>query len=160
MSAELFTELITTATQRVLTEAEIAQLNETMGAAGGQHNFDALMGDRYVSAGPDHVTLELTVGPQHCQPFGITHGGVYASLGETAGSIGGFIVAGADISNPVVGTSNITDFIRASKVGTTIRTHAEVVHSGRTHQLWLINHEDAETGKLLARTNLRLAVLG
>ncbi|WP_018024137.1 PaaI family thioesterase [Corynebacterium ulceribovis] len=160
MSAEIFTELIRTATQRELTTAEIEQLNNGMAGPGAPENFDKLIGDRYLAAGPEGITVELTVGPEHCQPWGITHGGVYAALGETAGSIAAFIAAGADLSTPVVGTANNTDFIRSSKVGTTIHSTATLVHKGRTHHLWLINHVDADTGKPLARTNLRLAVLG
>ena len=46
------------------------------------------LGLRLDEAGPDRVVMSWTVGPQHLQPYGIVHGGVYCSVVESSASIG------------------------------------------------------------------------
>jgi uncharacterized protein (TIGR00369 family) len=86
----------------------------------------------------------------------VTNGGVYASLGESAGSFAGFIAAAG--KGNVMGVTNSTNFLRPSMPGDVIRSTAHPVHTGRTSQLWRIDHVNAGTGKLLATTELRTVV--
>lgn len=154
-----YQDLMAAAKERELTPEEIDLGNGFFHSAADQPiplGLEALMGVRYQSVGPKKVSLIMTADPRHLQPAGLVNGGVFAVLGETAGSIAGFIAAGAD--RPVVGANNSTDFFRPGKAGDTIISTAEPVHIGRTSQVWEIRHENGE-GKLLARTNLRLAVL-
>lgn len=154
-----YQDLMAVATERELTAEEIALGNGFFDSAAAQPiplGLEALMGVRYLSVGPRKVALVLEADARHLQPAGLINGGVFAVLGETAGSIAGFIAAGAD--RLVVGANNSTDFFRPGKSGDTVTSTAEPVHIGRTSQVWEIRHENGE-GKLLARTNLRLAVL-
>ena len=123
---------------------------------------DAL-GLTYPETTPDRVVMELTIGPQHLQPLGIPHGGVYCAVHEAAASIGAFTwlnqgVAEGGSIQPTVGTNNSTDFLRQAKVGDTITTTATPIHRGRTQQLWRVESVD-QNGKLIAQGQVRLANL-
>jgi len=121
-------------------------LSDTTGGLLGMLGLDV------TEAGPDRVVVQWTVGPQHHQPFGIVHGGVYCTAVETAGSIGGALWLGD--RGHVVGVSNQTDFLRAVREGTLTAT-AVPVHRGRSQQLWTVEITD-ETGRLVSRGQVRL----
>jgi 1,4-dihydroxy-2-naphthoyl-CoA hydrolase len=55
----------------------------------------------------------------------------------------------------VVGVSNHTNFLRASRSGT-LSIEATPIHRGRTQQLWLVEISN-EQGKAVARGEVRLA---
>ena len=121
-------------------------------SAGG---FLELLGISIDEAGPDRVVLSMDVGPEHLQPQGITHGGVHATLVESAASIGGHLWIGATArGSSVVGVANNTDFLRASTGGRLVAT-ANPIHRGRSQQLWLVEITDV-AGKLIARGQVRL----
>lgn len=133
---------------------QVAALNEQTVSA---DIVESLLGTRFVSISKDEVVLELEIADKHLQPWGVTNGGVYAILGETAGSIAGYIAAGG--KSNVMGTNNSTDFLRPSRKGDVIRTTARAEHLGRTMQLWRIEHVNKNTGKLCALTRLKTTVL-
>jgi 1,4-dihydroxy-2-naphthoyl-CoA hydrolase len=109
------------------------------------------MAVRMVEATSERVELALDVGPQHLQPFGLVHGGVYCGLVETACSLGASLaLQGA----AVMGIENQTSFLRAVKSGT-ISTVATPVHIGRTSQLWQAEVRD-EAGRLVASGRVRI----
>ncbi len=115
--------------------------------------FDKLLGTEYVEVGPDRVRATLTVRPDLHQPYGILHGGVLCSVVESAASMGaGTWFAGR---GGVVGVSNHTNFLRASRSGT-LTIEATPIHRGRTQQLWLVEVTNDE-GKAVARGEVRLA---
>jgi len=91
------------------------------------------------------------------QPYGIVHGGVYCSMVETLASHAAARVAFAD-GNIVVGVSNSTDFLRATREGT-LEGLAEPVHLGRTQHLWQVRIWRQEDDKTVARGQVRLQVL-
>lgn len=150
-------KLLATAARRVLTDEEIAELNDIGEGDIEAAGLDALLGTSYIAVGPTMIVMRMEIGPQHLQPWGVANGGVYASIGESCGSIAGFIAAGAD--RPVVGVNNSTDFYRSAVDGDVLVSTASPVHLGRTTQVWEIRHVREADGKLLSRTNLRLAVL-
>lgn len=152
----IYLGMVKKATQAPLSAEDLETFNTVLADVGGG-GFDDLLGTVFAHIGPERVQLELKVGPSHLQPFGLANGGVYCSLGETAGSIAGFIAGGAKV--PVVGVNNNTDFYRSAKVGDVIVSTATPVHLGRTMQVWQIEHVRKSDEKTLARTNLRLAVL-
>ena len=117
--------------------------------AGG---FADLLGLRFDEVGPDRVVISWDVTPSLHQPYGIVHGGVHASVVETAASIAGAAWLGD--RGQVVGVNNSTDFLRAVREGT-LRAVAEPVHRGRLQQLWLVEIRD-ETDRLVARGQVRL----
>lgn len=110
------------------------------------------MGMRVLVLRPDEVVLQWTVGPEHLQPFGLVHGGVYCGAVETAGSIGALAAAGAGFA--VVGVENQTSFLRAVGSGT-LSARAVPVHVGRQFQLWEAKVTDEE-GRIVAAGRLRV----
>jgi uncharacterized protein (TIGR00369 family) len=113
------------------------------------------MGLRLVTATPDRVVVELDVGPQHLQPFGLVHGGVHAGLVETVCSIGAQLAAPA--GTHIVGVENHTSFLRPVKAGL-LRTTGTPLHKGRRAQLWQAEIHDAQ-GRLVATGRLRVFAL-
>lgn len=116
-------------------------------------HFDQLIGLTYDEVTKDGVTASFTVTPQLHQPYGILHGGVLCSVVESVGSISG----AAWWDGPVVGTSNHTNFIKATRGGT-LTARSTPIHRGRTQQLWDIEITD-EQQRLIAKGQLRLANL-
>jgi 1,4-dihydroxy-2-naphthoyl-CoA hydrolase len=111
-----------------------------------------LLGMHFVEATPDVVRLSWEVNPDHFQPYGIVHGGVYCAAVETAASIGASLWFGE--RGQVVGVSNQTDFLRAVREGTLTAT-ASPIHRGRSQQLWMVEIVD-EQSRLVARGQVRL----
>lgn len=91
------------------------------------------------------------------QPYGIVHGGVYCTIVETLASHAAALRAMED-GNVVVGVSNATDFIRATREGV-LEAVAEPVHVGRTQHLWQVRIQREDDGKVVARGQVRLQVL-
>ena len=106
--------------------------------------------DAYTGA---EVTGHIDAGPDHHTPWGMVHGGVYASAIESACSIGASLAV-HEAGQFAVGLSNTTDFLRAHREGR-LDVRAVPVHQGRTGQLWQcdITRED---GKLVAQGRVRL----
>jgi uncharacterized protein (TIGR00369 family) len=99
------------------------------------------------------VTGTIDAGADHHTPWGVVHGGLYATAAETATSVGASLGV-ADAGMFAVGLTNQTDFIRAHREG---RLHVKAwpIHQGRTGQLWQcdITRDD---GKLVAQARVRL----
>jgi 1,4-dihydroxy-2-naphthoyl-CoA hydrolase len=111
-----------------------------------------LLGIRIEEVSGDRVELTCPVTPDLHQPYGLVHGGVYASLAETAASLGGALWFGD--RGKVVGISNHTDFLRAVRAGR-LRAEATPLAQGRTTQLWQVTVVD-EQGRLIAHAKVRL----
>ena len=77
--------------------------------------FNGLMGMEFETVTGDEVVIRMTVRPDHHQPYGIVHGGVWCTLVETAASIGAGTWLGE--RGNVVGVSNHTNFLRAVRTG-------------------------------------------
>src|SRR3954454_21789681 len=101
--------------------------NATARAAG----FVELLGLRFDEVSPDRVVMSWDVTPALHQPYGIVHGGVHASVVETAASIAGATWLGE--RGQVVGVNTSPDFRRAVRGGPR-RPVAEPVHRGRLQQ--------------------------
>ena len=94
------------------------------------------------------------LGGDHLTAWGTVHGGVYASIVESAGGAGaGFAVADRD--QIAVGVHNGTDFLRPS-TGGRVEVAAHALFQGRSQQLWDVVISQAEGGAVLARGQLRL----
>jgi 1,4-dihydroxy-2-naphthoyl-CoA hydrolase len=120
--------------------------------AGLERGFIKLVGVRIGEASGDRVVLTCPVTPDLHQPFGLVHGGVYATLAETAASVGASLWFGD--RGKVVGVSNHTDFLRAVRRGE-LRAEATPLSRGRTTQLWQVEIGD-EQGRLVAHSKVRL----
>ncbi len=114
--------------------------------------FTRYLGLRVTGLSGEEVTATWTAGEKHHQPFGLVHGGVFASVVETLGSIG----ANAWFADRgrCVGVSNATDFFRAVREGEMSST-ATPIHQGRSQQVWLVETHDA-AGRLVSRGQLRV----
>jgi 1,4-dihydroxy-2-naphthoyl-CoA hydrolase len=99
------------------------------------------------------VTGHIRLGAAHHTPWGIVHGGVYATAIESAASIGA-CTAVADRQQVAVGLTNTTHFLRALSAGT-VMVEALALYQGRTHQLWRADITD-ESHRLVAHGEVRL----
>lgn len=117
--------------------------------------LDAHLGAEFLELTGDRVVMRLRIRPEHRQPFGLVHGGVWCSLVESSASLGAAAWYGG--RGRVVGVSNQTDFLRAKTEGQVTAT-AEPLHRGRTSQLWQVEIRDEED-RLIARGQVRIANL-
>lgn len=100
------------------------------------------------------VVGHIDLGPQHHTPWGVIHGGVYAAIVESVGSIGASVAVG-DRGQFAVGVHNATDFIRSMSDGR-VEVVGTPVQQGRVQQLWDVAITRAADGKLVAQGRLRL----
>jgi 1,4-dihydroxy-2-naphthoyl-CoA hydrolase len=115
--------------------------------------FQAAAGLVVDSADGTRVTGHINLGPDHHTPWGVVHGGVYATAIESAASLGASLAV-RDRGQFAVGVHNATDFLRAATSGRA-EVIAEPLQQGRVQQLWLVTIT-GEGGKALARGQLRL----
>lgn len=87
------------------------------------------------------MVARWTVRPQHLQPFGIVHDGVYCAVHESTASIGSQMWLHergiADRAN------NSTDSLRPAGEGEVVTTTAVPIHQGRKQQLWRMESTNA-----------------
>jgi len=105
---------------------------------------------------PTRVVGYVDIDERHQQAYGIVHGGVWASIVESVGSHGAAAAAHQITgSMAVVGVANSTDFLRPFRSGRVKATGTPIL-AGRTQQIWLIEIERADDGKVVARGQLRV----
>lgn len=141
--------------QRVRVEGfDAVALQERLGAP--RVPFNELVGLRFTFVSPDRVEAELEVRPEHHQPSGVVHGGVYTTMVEAVASTGSLAHV-ADEGKLAMGVHNATSFLRPTSAGL-LRAVAAPIHLGRTQHLWdvRITRED---GKLAAKGELRTAII-
>jgi 1,4-dihydroxy-2-naphthoyl-CoA hydrolase len=121
-----------------------------------RQGFDVLIGMQDIARREDgSLTAKVPVRSDLLQPFGLVHGGVYASIAETLASMGTF--AGVyEQGMHAMGLSNSTSFLRPILSGT-IHATARPFHRGRTTWLWDVEITDDE-GRLCATTRMTIAV--
>ena len=91
--------------------------------------FLDLLGVQPISAQNGRAEFELTVGETHLRTLGLLHGGVVASLLDTA--MGFAAVTKAPENFHVVTVQLNVNFIAPSKAGDTLTAVGEVQHTGR-----------------------------
>jgi 1,4-dihydroxy-2-naphthoyl-CoA hydrolase len=124
----------------------VAELNAIRGG------FNQALGLRFVSADYDEVVAEIELGPEHLQPYGIVHGGVYAAMVETLASVGAALNLGV-LGLHTVGLDNHTSFLKAVRTGT-LRGTARPLARGRRTQVWEVSITCEE--QLVASGRVRL----
>ena len=137
----------------------------TADGSGGNHTiseseiidgaFLAALGLRLTEISGTRVRGEIELGPDHHTPWGVVHGGVYTTAVESVASVGAS-AAVLDRGQVAVGVANNTDFLRPL-TGGTVEVLAEPIQQGRTQQLWQVIIASVDTGKMVARGQLRLA---
>ncbi|MET1048552.1 MAG: PaaI family thioesterase [Acidimicrobiales bacterium] len=101
----------------------------------------------------NRVTGHIDLGEDHHTPWGIVHGGVYATAIESAASIGAS-TAVRERGMVAVGLTNTTHFLRSVTAGRVL-VEAEALHQGRSQQLWRVDVRD-DRDRLLAHGEVRL----
>ena len=99
------------------------------------------------------VTGHIELTAEHHTPWGIVHGGVYATAIETAASIGASLAV-REQGLVAVGLTNTTHFLRSLSAGR-VQVRAVPLNQGRTQQLWQVDVMDS-AGKRLAHGEVRL----
>ncbi len=117
--------------------------------------FDALLGLELVECSEELVSARLAVRDELLQPFGLVHGGVFASIAETLASVGTAVVVVPE-GSAAMGLSNQTSFLRPISAGT-IHARALRRHRGRTTWIWDIEISDDE-GRMCALSRMTIAV--
>jgi uncharacterized protein (TIGR00369 family) len=116
--------------------------------------FMRVTGLRFDELSATSIRGSIELGPQHHQPYGIVHGGVYAAAIETAASVGA-TMAVADQGMVAVGVNNNTNFLASMSVGR-VELVAEPILQSRTQQLWNVTITRAADGRLVATGQVRL----
>lgn len=119
----------------------------------GLIGLETTLGFEIDEIGPDRVVMSWTVAAHHLQAYGIVHGGVHCAAVESSASIGAALWF-ADRGR-VVGVSNHTNFLRASRPGDHLVATATPIHRGRSQQLWQVEIVDGEQ-RTIARGEVRL----
>lgn len=119
--------------------------------------FVDLVGIEWDELSAERVVAHVDVGEHLHQPYGIVHGGVYATIVETLGSVGAAIHV-LDDGKLVVGVNNSTDFLRAHREGR-LTAVGTPLHTGRLQHLWQVVITREGDGKVVARGQVRLQVL-
>jgi 1,4-dihydroxy-2-naphthoyl-CoA hydrolase len=121
-----------------------------------QPGWDTALGIEIEELTPKRVVASLDIDERHQQGYGIVHGGVWASIVESVGSHGAAVAAHARTGEmAVVGVANSTDFLRPHRTGR-VRATGTPILTGRTQQIWLVEIEREDDGKMVARGQLRL----
>ena len=100
-----------------------------------------------------HVTGWIDLGPEHHQPWGLVHGGVYATAIESAASVGASTAA-SENGLIAVGVNNNTNFLRSMTNGR-VMVEAHAIQQGKSQQLWEVRITD-EHDRLIALGQVRL----
>ena len=100
-----------------------------------------------------HVTGWIDLGPEHHQPWGLVHGGVYTTAIETAASVGASTAA-QEHGLVAVRVNNNTNFLRSMAKGR-VTVDARAIQQGRTQQLWEVRVTDGRD-RLIATGQVRL----
>lgn len=117
--------------------------------------FDALYGLKVTEASADQLVAHVVVRDELLQPFGLVHGGVYASIAEGLTSFGTVLGVYGD-GKVAMGISNMTSFLRPVTAGV-IHAYARPRHTGRTTWVWEAEFSD-DDGNLCALSRVTVAV--
>jgi 1,4-dihydroxy-2-naphthoyl-CoA hydrolase len=117
--------------------------------------FDGLYGLEVLTLSDEEVTAAVRVRDELKQPWGLVHGGVFASIAESITSLATWRAVGPN-GQVAQGLSNQTSFLRPILDGT-IHAVARRRHRGRTTWVWEVDVTDDE-GRLCALVRMTVAV--
>ncbi len=104
--------------------------------------FDRLYGLELTELGDELVRASVAVQDRHKQPFGLVHGGLYASIAESL-AVAGTARAVAGDGRVATGLSTQTSFLRPI-TGDRIEAIARPRHRGRSTWVWEVEISDAD----------------
>lgn len=102
--------------------------------------YASALGLTVTTATPDLVEATWTVTDSLLQPYGMLHGGAHCAVIETLASLAAALWLGLD--GRVVGTTNTTDFYRATVTGDQLTSITKPLHRGRSRQVWRVETFD------------------
>jgi 1,4-dihydroxy-2-naphthoyl-CoA hydrolase len=117
--------------------------------------FDRLYGLEFLEVSEELVRARVPLSDDLKQPFGLAHGGVFASIAESIASIGTALHVMGD-GQIAVGLSNATSFLRPITEGT-VHGVARRRHRGRTTWIWDVEILD-DAKRVCALTRMTIAV--
>jgi len=118
--------------------------------------FNNALGLRFTKAAPGEYVAEIEIADHHLQPYGLVHGGVYASMIETLCSTGAALTVWGE-NKTTVGLENNTSFLKAVRRGR-LRCTARPLVLGKRSHVWEAGIHD-DQGRLVATGRVRLMVL-
>ncbi len=117
--------------------------------------FAELIGTEWLELDPDGARARLAVQEHHLQPYGVVHGGVYASLAESLCSAATYRAV-AEQEMVALGMSNYGTFLRPIADGH-VNARAVARHRGSTTWIWDVELSD-DSGRLCALVRMTIAV--
>jgi len=118
--------------------------------------YDQILGLHFVEATPKAMITELVIDDRHRQPYGLVHGGVYASMVETTCSTAAAVQV-FELGKGAVGLENNTSFLRSVQSGS-LRCRAVPLVMGRRSHVWEAQiHDDRD--RLVAKGTLRVLIV-
>jgi len=117
--------------------------------------FAEEIGIEWINLDPDDARARIAVESRHLQPFGIVHGGVFASLAESLTSAATYGAVRED-GMVAMGQANDTAFLRPISAGY-VNASATPRHRGRTTWVWDVEITDDE-GRPCALSRMTIAV--
>jgi uncharacterized protein (TIGR00369 family) len=117
--------------------------------------FAEYIGTEWVAFDPDEARASIAVEDHHKQPYGIVHGGVYATLAESICSAATY-AAVRDEGMVAIGQANSTTFLHPVRKGT-ITAIARARQRGRTTWVWDVECLDSED-RVCALVRMTIAV--
>lgn len=97
----------------------------------------------FCEVGEDYLVAKMPVTPKVHQPDGVLHGGAMVALAESVGSAASFIFLNAK-DFYIRGIEISANHVKSIREGY-VFARAEIVHQGRTTQLWDIKIRDEES---------------
>ena len=117
--------------------------------------FAEEIGIEWLSLDPDGASARIAIESRHLQPFGIVHGGVFASLAESLTSAATYQAVRED-GMVAMGQANDTAFLRPISAGYATAS-SKPRHRGRTTWVWDVEIADDE-GRVCALSRVTIAV--
>jgi len=103
---------------------------EPIGTSGAAQSFENFVGPIYRANGAtaNEVGFAFRVAPHHCNPYGVLHGGMLATVVDT---MMGYLVFHALKGGPCATISMTCDYIAAARAGDWAEGRATVTRMGR-----------------------------
>ena len=117
--------------------------------------FAEEIGTEWIDLDPDSARARIKVEPRHLQPFGVVHGGVYASLAESLCSAASYNAV-REHDQVALGMANSATFLRPITEGH-VNATARARQRGRTTWVWDVELTDDE-GNVCALVRMTVAI--
>lgn len=117
--------------------------------------YDRHYGLQFELCSDEEVLARVAVRDELKQPYGLIHGGVYASIAESLASLATALGV-AERGEIAMGLSNNTSFLRPITAGS-VHARATRIHRGRTTWVWDVTFTDDQE-RTCAVTRMTIAV--